>query len=110
MRTTLLLLLMAFCSCTMRKPHEIPDTATAEKLIIESYTADNQLDGAEICTVEDLKILETNWKQDHCEVKYHIKCSYSGPAMPEGYERQRPPIDTDSLVNMKKENGAWFLK
>ena len=108
MKKLFLLLLLASCQLSDKQP--APDNTSIKKIIRDHYTADNKKDGAEFCSVEELKILHKKMTEGKCEVSYHIYCTFTGPAMADEYRRERPAINTDSIAILIKMNDTWQIQ
>ena len=104
--TCTLAMLVFLLSCNTSTPksaaNPMPDS-TAIRLLNKEYTAQNDLDGAEMATVELLKILENNYsnKDKKATVVYQVICSYQPAVMPPGYEKRAPP-------SINKTDTAFF--
>lgn len=84
----------------IESPFFPPKDSVIKALLKKEYTQQNQYDGSELATIEDLKILskELHVYDKICIVKYHIHCTYMPAAMPPGYERNRPDINEDRIT------------
>lgn len=103
-------LLLLLVSCNLSQRTNPPDDVMIEKIIREHYTADNAKDGGEYCSIEQLQIIGKKMNGEKCEVSYHISCSFSGPALPEEYQRQRPSINADSTAILVKQKEGWQME
>jgi hypothetical protein len=108
-----LLSLFCFVACNTGTKNMLPEISDsfAMALIKTEYTAQNNLDGAEFATVDSLTILQKTMHEadSTCTVQFHINCSYQSAAMPPGYGRTPPAINTDTMITLRY-HGQWMIK
>ena len=107
---SLLVLIWLFSACSQPDSGPEPRYDELYPLISSRYTADNAQDGAEYATIDSLALTGIDpidnglWR-----IRYRVRVSYTGPAMPPGYERQRPPLSESGEIWVKRGKGKWEL-
>lgn len=89
-----------------------PADSVCINLIKTAFEQQNELDGAEFVTVEDIviKSASLNKKDSTCDINYHVKCSFGTAVRSPGSEqKQAPSVNTDATVQLKLNNGAWCI-
>ena len=113
--TGIMAILVFLLACNTSAPksatNSLPDS-TAIRLLNKKFTAQNDQDGAEMATVELLKILENNYsnKDKTATVVFQIICTYQPAVMPPGYEKRGPPsINKTDTAFFAIEDQSWQM-
>ena len=108
-----LLLITGSCNNQESSSNNIlPNDSTFSNILIDKFTLQNNLDGADMSTVDSLKIVSKSFTSDtnHIKIVYNIVCSYQPSSKAPGYQTDTPPMlhKTDSCLMVRK-NGIWQI-
>jgi hypothetical protein len=106
---TLLSLLIISCSGGNRSTLHAPSDSVVKQIIIQQYTAQNEMDGIELVTVDTILIHKktVSTKDSRCAVNYTVRCSYQPAALSPGHVTQRPASTTDAAITLYYRQREW---
>ena len=112
----LLVLLVSCNKLPNNKPFDSEHLTSLDSTIMHAienkYTEQNELEGTEYATVEELNIkdIKYDFRDSTCFATYHIRVTYSPIALGPGYERDAPPpLIIDKTSQVIKTNGEWKM-